>query len=202
MPRAAGQIDLAKNEAILEAATTVLAERGLSAPMSAIARRAGVSKQTIYNHYGAKTDLLRALVARRVAAVTAPLRSPEAHSDPLETLAVFARILINVVREPRGYFLMRLTIQSAAEMPDLAREVYEAGPRAAHRQLAAFLEAETKAGRLAVPDPIAGAEVFAGMTIGHKQIRILMGLPVDLDEAAVERVAREIAGRFVRAYAP
>ena len=34
--------------------------------MSMIARRARVSKQTIYNHYGAKTDLIRALASRRV----------------------------------------------------------------------------------------------------------------------------------------
>ena len=47
MPRLAGQIDVAKNEAILDAAVEVLAERGLSAPIEAIARRASVSKQTI-----------------------------------------------------------------------------------------------------------------------------------------------------------
>ena len=38
MPRAAGQVDAAKTEAILAAAAEVLGERGLSAPMSEIAR--------------------------------------------------------------------------------------------------------------------------------------------------------------------
>ena len=41
MPRAAGQIDRAKNEAILQAAADVLAERGLNAPM---AMAAGISR--------------------------------------------------------------------------------------------------------------------------------------------------------------
>src|SRR5688572_26604686 len=119
MPRAAGQIDLAKNEAILEAAYEVLAERGLSEPMSAIARRAGVSKQTIYNHYGAKTDLIRALANRRAKTITAPLQTPAA-SGPEETLAIYARSLLSAISAPRSYSLMKLTIQSANELPELA----------------------------------------------------------------------------------
>jgi len=51
MARAVGQIDLAKTQAILDAAVDVMAERGLGASMEEVARRAGVSKQTIYNHY-------------------------------------------------------------------------------------------------------------------------------------------------------
>ena len=43
MARLTGQIDLAKTEAILDAAAEVLAERGLAAPIEEIARRARVS---------------------------------------------------------------------------------------------------------------------------------------------------------------
>ncbi|MBW8890914.1 MAG: helix-turn-helix transcriptional regulator, partial [Burkholderiales bacterium] len=58
MPRIAGQIDVAKTEAILDAAVEVIGQRGLGAPMEAIAKRAGVSKQTVYNHYGSKAELV------------------------------------------------------------------------------------------------------------------------------------------------
>ena len=87
MPRLAGQIDQAKGQAILDAAIEVLAERGLGASMEEIARRAGVSKQTIYNHYGSKAELIRALVDRRVADITAPLEMPGA--DELMQRALF-----------------------------------------------------------------------------------------------------------------
>ena len=73
MPRALGQIDARKHSAILNAAAEVLAERGVNAPVEEIARRAGVSKQTIYNHYGSKTELVRILVERRRHQVTATL---------------------------------------------------------------------------------------------------------------------------------
>ena len=76
MARISGQIDVAKSEAILDAAIEVLAERGVSASMDEIARRAGVSKQTIYNHYGSKAELVRIMSARRVHEITASLVAP------------------------------------------------------------------------------------------------------------------------------
>lgn len=202
MPRAIGQIDLAKNEAILEAAGEILAERGLAASMSLIARRAGVSKQTIYNHYGAKTDLIRAIATRRVKTLSAPLEAADADSRPEQALAEYARILMGIVTAPKAFALMRLTVQSAAEMPDLAREVYEAGPLASRFKLTEFLQTEADAGRLDIPHAPDAAELFIGMAIGHRQIRALLGLPAELESAGLDRAARDVAHRFVRAYAP
>lgn len=201
MPRALGQIDRAKNEAILQAAGEILAERGLAAPMSMIARRAKVSKQTIYNHYGAKTDLIRALASRRVAVLTSPLSSSDEGSTE-DKLTAYAKTLITMIHAPGTYALMRLTIQSAGELPELAREVYEAGPKAGRERLAAFLASETRAGRLAVPDADEAAEMFSGMVGGHRQTRALMGLQPETGDGDIERLAREVAARFVRAYAP
>lgn len=202
MPRLAGQIDIAKNEAILDAAVEVLAERGLSAPIEVIARRAHVSKQTIYNHYGCKTGLVKALVSRRVETLTAPLRADGAEERPEQALAAYARILLDNIRSPKSYSLIRMTIQGAGDMPETAREVFETGPRASRAKLADFLAAETRAGRLAVDDPEEAAEFFSGMCVGHRQIRALMNLDLDLDDVAADGLAKRIAQRFMRAYAP
>ena len=200
MPRVAGQIDPAKTEAILDAASAVLAERGLSAPMEEIARRAGVSKQTVYNRYRCKTDLVRALVERRVESMTAPLRTPDAGEHAEEALAGYARTLLEAVG--KSHSLLRLTIQSADEMPDLARIVFETGPLRSRTELANFLTAESKAGRLAVDDPMQAAEFFAGMVIGQRQTRSLLGLGNSQDPIEIEATARTAARRFLRAYAP
>jgi AcrR family transcriptional regulator len=74
MPRVAGQIDRAKTEAILEATAEAIYARGLGVSVDEIARRAGVSKQTIYNHYGSKADLIRALIETRAQTITAAPR--------------------------------------------------------------------------------------------------------------------------------
>ena len=202
MPRVPGQIDVAKTEAILDAAVEVIGQRGLSAPMQAIARRAGVSKQTVYNHYGCKAELVRALMARRVDLITAPLREPGAVDNPREALEAYARSILETVTSANGYSVMRVVIQGAGEMPEVAHEVFEAGPRHARRQLAAFLETETRLGRLNVENVDQAAEFFSGMVLGHSQLRALLRLPRDKTQAQFDDLAREAAIRFLRAYAP
>jgi AcrR family transcriptional regulator len=202
MPRVAGQIDIAKNEAILDAAVEVLSERGVSGPIEEIARRASVSKQTIYNHYGSKAELVRALCERRVAELTAPLESPDAFEHPDEALAQFARVLLGAVLEPGRFNIMRMAMLGATEMPEIGQAMFEAGPRASRRKLAEFLARETEAGRLNTPDPRQAAEFFAGMVIGSFQMAALLGVDPAVDEARAEVIAREAAARFMRAYAP
>ena len=202
MPRIPGQIDVAKTEAILDAAVEVIGERGLSAPMEAIARRAGVSKQTVYNHYGSKADLMRALMNRRVEAITASLREPGAADNPTEALEAYARSVLETVITTKSYSMMRVIILGSGEMPDVAREVYEAGPLSARRQLAAFLKTETELGRMKVEDFDQAAEFFSGMVMGHSQLRSLLRLPSEKTPDEYGRLAREAAVRFMKAYAP
>ena len=73
MPRRMGQVDESKGLAILEAAREALAERGMGASIEDIARRAKVSKQTVYNRFGSKAELVRVLIERRVDQITAHL---------------------------------------------------------------------------------------------------------------------------------
>lgn len=202
MPRVAGRIDVSKSEAILDAAVMVFAERGVAASMEDIARRACVSKQTIYNHYGSKADLVRAVMERRVHEITATLDTPSAVEHPVEALAEFGRVLLRAVMRPQGPAFMRMAMTGVSEMPEVARAIYEAGARASRLRLAAFLELETAAGRLRCPDPMQAAEFFAGMVLGSHQTATLLGVDPGLDEARIDGVATEAASRFMRAYAP
>ena len=198
MPRVAGQIDERKSEAILEAATALFAEKGVSASMEEIARRAGVSKQTLYNRFPTKTDIGRALAAQRSDAVTAPLTSGAA---PEEVLSAIAETLINkICREGKGASLRGVALMSP-EAPELARAIYDAGPGESVRRIAAWLTEQDRLGLLSVPDPAAAAEMFAGMVLGHAHLRAVLGLPHPEDDDASTR-ARETARRFIRAFAP
>jgi AcrR family transcriptional regulator len=200
MPRVAGQIDQAKTEAILDAAAQVLFQRGFSAPMAEIARQACVSKQTIYNHFGGKADLVRALAERRVHQVTAPLDAADAAENPRDALAGYARILLEAVATPNSVGFMRLAVQSSVKMPEVGRALYEAGPKASAERLAEFLGQEHRAGRLDVPEPLLAAEIFRGMAVGSLQLAGLLGITREFSPAEIERIAGEAADRFMRAY--
>ncbi len=198
MPRAPGQIDELKSAAILQAASDLFGEKGAGASMAEIARRAGVSKQTLYNRFPTKTDIGRALAAQRSDAVTAPLTSGAA---PEEVLSAIAETLINkICREGKGASLRGVALMSP-EAPELARAIYDAGPGESVRRIAAWLTEQDRLGLLSVPDPAAAAEMFAGMVLGHAHLRAVLGLPHPEDDDASTR-ARETARRFIRAFAP
>jgi AcrR family transcriptional regulator len=200
MPRALGQVDLRKSEAMLDAAAEVFAERGFGAPMDEIARRAGVSKQTIYNRYGSKEELLRALVERRRDRVTALLDLPGAEEQLEETLTRYVGTLLRLHLAKDTCNLMRLAITAAAEQPEIAAIVYEAGAKAGRARMAQFLARETMRGRLKVDNPLEAAEFLAGMAAGHVQLRTFLGVPQSMTEEEVDARARECARRFIRAY--
>jgi AcrR family transcriptional regulator len=199
MPRLAGQVDRAKAEAMLVAAGQVISERGFGAPVEAIAKRAGVSKQTLYNHYGGKAGLITALITRRVDQVTAPLAAERVDPHPEAALAEFGRRLMETLLSPGNIALTRVAIQGAVDAPEVAKAIHEAGGVATRGRLAAFLKAETGAGRLCVDDPAEAAELFIGM-IGARQLHGLLGLPIESDGEALTRQSAVIAKRFVRAY--
>lgn len=197
MPRVAGQVDEAKTEAILEAALALFTEKGGLASMEEIARRAGVSRQTLYNRFPSKVEIGRALAARRSDAISAPLRTG---GDPEAVLTAMAAGMLRKIcgSEPGGS--MRGVVLMSPHAPEMAQAIYEAGPAEGLRRLAAWLLEQDRAGRLTVPDPAAAAEMFAGMVLGHGHLRGVLGLPhpvFDLDARA-----RETARRFLRAFAP
>ncbi|MGV9007945.1 MAG: TetR/AcrR family transcriptional regulator [Brevundimonas sp.] len=197
MSRVAGQIDTRKSEAILDAASDLFAEKGAAATMDEIARRAGVSKQTLYNRFGTKLDIARALAARRSDAITAPLR---AVSDPETVLTALAVALLEKVCHGQNGASLRGVALMSPEAPDLAEAIYDSGPGESLRRLSAWLGEQNRRGLLLVPDPDHAAEMFSGMALGHGHLRALLGIDHPGADRIAER-ARETARRFIRAFA-
>ena len=197
MPRAPGQIDEQKSAAILQAASDLFVEKGASASMAEIARRAGVSKQTLYNRFPSKAEIGRTLAARRSDSITAPLRGGDL---PEEVLAAVAEALITKVRESHKGASLRGVALMSPEAPDLAAAIYDAGPGDSLRRLAAWITEQDRLGAIAAPDPLHAAEMFTGMALGHGHLRAILGVPHP-PLADVRGRAREVARRFLRAFA-
>ena len=197
MARVAGQIDERKSEAILDAASDLFAEKGTAASMDEIARRAGVSKQTLYNRYGSKVEIGRALAERRSDLITAPLR---AGGEPVTVLTALAEAMLTKLCTADGRSSMRGVALMSPHAPDLADAVYHAGPGESVRRLALWLAEQDRAGLIRVPDPELAAEMFSGMTMGHGHLRGILGVdePRAID---IPARARETAQRFLRAFA-
>ncbi|MDN0195641.1 TetR/AcrR family transcriptional regulator [Streptomyces sp. S.PNR 29] len=91
----------AARESLLDAAYAALARRPWSAVrMVDVAATAGVSRQTLYNEFGSKDGLARALVRREADGYLAGVeRALATHSDPRERLTATAEWTTSAARE-------------------------------------------------------------------------------------------------------
>ncbi len=196
MPRAIGQIDPRKSEAILDAASALFAEKGDAASMDEIARRAGVSKQTLYNRYASKIDIGRALAARRSDLITLPLR---AGGDPRTVLTALATAMLEKVCAADQQSSLRGVVLMSPHAPEMAEAVYHAGPGESLRRLSQWLADRNREGLLRIPDPDVAAEIFSGMVLGYGHLRAMLG--VEAATIDIPGRATEVTARFLAAFA-
>jgi AcrR family transcriptional regulator len=191
-----------KHDAILDAARRVFLRAGYSASMDLVAAEAGVSKQTVYNHFGSKEGLFRAIVDHVSGELLAVLvERGGALADPAATLEAIARRFLTLLLTPSYLALHRMLVAEAPRFPDLAREIYLGGPARAANELALYLAEESRKGTLAVTDPTLAAEQFFGALFGHFQLRALLS-PRDAPVGAeIERAIGHAVRGFLRAQA-
>jgi TetR/AcrR family transcriptional regulator, mexJK operon transcriptional repressor len=191
-----------KHDAILDAARRVFLREGYSASMDLVAAEAGVSKQTVYNHFGSKEGLFRAIVDHVSGELLDVLvEGGGARADPATTLEAVARRFLKLLLEPSYLALHRMLVAQAPRFPDLAREIYLGGPARAASELALYLAQETRKGTLAAADPALAAEQFFGALCGHLHLRALLSPRDAPGEAEIERAITHAVRGFLRAQA-
>lgn len=189
----------AKREAILEAATVAFRDEGYeTTSMDRIAELAGVSKRTVYNHFGNKEGLFRAVVDQMIAHAKSlkciewdPARSLE------DQLGDFARAKTVVASDPAWSGLLRVVLGVVIRNPELT---HQTALRAADGDdaLVKWLAAAHAAGKLNVPIPIIAANVFWAMITGALFWPAVFGMPMTADEKAI--ITRELIETFLTRY--
>ena len=191
-----------KDDQIVAAAEQVFMAHGYArASMEAIACKAGVSKQTLYHHYGSKAALFGAIVDARVERLLLPLQVDDLERRaPKAALTTLGRQFLETVASPSSIALHRAVVTEVPRQPELGHTTYEHGPRRALAVLADYLRNQTAVGTLRVDDPELAAEQFYGMTLGHTQLRALFDVEQPLTDAWIERSVAAAVDVFLAAY--
>ena len=190
---------------ILAAASEHFVAHGyVGANVDLIAEEAGVSKRTVYNVFGGKEQLFRAVLGE---AIDIAERFSRQMSDELAVgvdLAADLRAigvrLSRAVLGGRIVALRRLLIAESRRFPEIAREYYERAPGLVMTTLATRLAALAEKGRLHVADPMMAAEHFAFLVMGAPLDRALLGLGTDRLPDELDAVALAGVAAFLRAY--
>jgi TetR/AcrR family transcriptional regulator, mexJK operon transcriptional repressor len=191
-----------KQEQILRGAAAVFAEDGYEgASMSRIAARAGVSKGTLYNYFDGKAEMFAAWMVLECQRSLAHVFENDATDGEVAT--VLRRIgerMLRVMISPMGITINRMAVSESQKFPELSRAFYDAGPARATKHLAAWLEAQTLAGRLVVPDPEFAAQQFFALCQTRLGILRNCGMLGEANEAAIERVVDGAVAMFLCYY--
>lgn len=192
-------VDDRKREAILAAAANAFFNAGYDGcSIESIAGDAGVSKVTIYAHFGDKESLFRAAVEHECKRISDILLESSDDLPIFERLDAFGRQMQQILLK-RTFIKFERRVASEAERdPKVGSAFLEAGPRRVRSALAQMLERARDRGELDFSDPLLAAEQFGGMVKGFADVELRFGEEPD-QIANAERVASAIKV-FLSAY--
>lgn len=197
-----------KHVAILAAAEQVFLRSGyLGASMDELAALSGVSKQTVYKHFGSKEALFVELVTSMTQdagdRVHHDIPDPRRDDELEPYLLDYAERQLAIVLTPRLLRLRRLVIGEVSRFPALATALYDAGPARAIAALGVVFARLSAEGLLSVPDPDVAAAQFNWLVMaGPLNEAMLLGDAAVPTSAALRRHAAEGVRVFLAAHRP
>lgn len=193
--------DQAKREAIKEAAARSFFDVGFAATsIEQVAADAGVSKVTIYNHFGDK----RALFASAVEVECEKMRDhfslgAMSSGSIRDRLTVIGGAMFAFLSRPEMIQFERRIAAETEDEPAIGQAFLEAGPWRMKQGFSAFLKHAEECGELKIDDPSLAAEQFVSMCKGMGDLEQRFGVVVSSEDSR-----KRIAGAvdvFLAAYA-
>lgn len=169
--------DLGKRAAILDAAKRLFVAQGFEGvSMDAIATEAGVSKLTVYSHFGDKEALFaEAVKSHCERGVPAALLEERPAQPVRERLTEIAAAFYAMISSPEAVAGHRILCSPQVMDTPLPQLFWEAGPRRVQDGLKALLDRRVAAGDLDIPDTALAASQFFTLLKGEPHARLVFG---------------------------
>ena len=116
----------ARPDEVLDAALALFLEKGFAATkVEDVAKRAGLSKGSVYLYFPSKDALLEAIVQRALAplADSALEQLAKGAGDPRGVLSMVIGRLVEAMRDPQRVAIPKLVLREASQFPQIA-EMY------------------------------------------------------------------------------
>jgi AcrR family transcriptional regulator len=199
--------DMEKRAAILDAAKALFIRNAFAGTsMDAIAAEAGVSKLTVYSHFGDKDNLFREVIRARIQDLL-PEETYQFESDT-DIGEILNRIALTHARldcDPETVGTFRAILSDCRQgNPRYGKLMWEEGPMRSRALLERLLQQAVDAGKLEIPNISRAATQFISLIKGDSMMRHMFGC-VDCQQSyarEIEENARASVTMFLRAYSP
>jgi TetR/AcrR family transcriptional regulator, mexJK operon transcriptional repressor len=176
-------------ERVLRAATSSFLAHGYGSSVDDIARRAGVAKQTVYQHFANKDELFKAVAGDLAKRVLIKLEGGDARQSLIRFAVEYRKRALGA----QGIATFRTLVPEVPRFRAVARDMYANSAGEMVRRLAGYLKL-----RLEVADPEFSAEMLLSMLAGLDRMKRLFAVPPG-PETETARAAR-IVDLFLKAH--
>ncbi|KAB1149772.1 TetR/AcrR family transcriptional regulator [Streptomyces luteolifulvus] len=195
-----------KRQAIVRAARELFLREGFGVGMDTIAAEAGVSKVTVYNHFGSKEALFTAVITSALdeplaGESSAALEGLAEAEDLRAALVDAARTWVHAVRTNHEVTALRNLV--AAELhrfPELGSAWKHHGTEGHHPAVAGALRALAEQGRLQIPDLQVAIIQFYGLLVFPHMVFSSYG--THIEEDLTDRLVTSGVDMFLDHYRP
>lgn len=194
--------DEKRQEIIRVAAETFLALGYERTSMLTIAERMRGSKQTLYNYFPSKEDLLRAVLEVDVTEVVQQaLEAFRRQKNLRQGLVELGKVYLNRQLAPLAISNFR---NAATQPPEskLGQDFYRKNLCVAWQRFADVLKSLMSEDKLRRADPWIAAMHFKGLVLQDLLERVVLSAADTVDSAEIESAAKQAADAFLRIYGP
>lgn len=192
-----------RKEQILRATLRLLRTHGAGITTAQIAAEAHCSKETLYNWFGDRDGILRALVAEQAKGMNAAMLSGMAKVSGTveEKLKQSAALLLDILTGEAVLSVNRVAMaQACNNVSNLGDQVLaDWDENVAAPFLKLFAEARSTHA-LSLDDDREGFEKLMGLLVGDRQRRLLLGEDARPNPANMQRLADEAVDQWLTLY--
>lgn len=134
--------------------------------LAQIAKRAGLSTGTLFNHFPTK-ELIFETIVKHFWELDPEWADPPVPGSPLQGLTTHGRNYACVLTRDGMAPLFRVVIAEATQFPQLSLLHYQLGEGAVHQKLTQYLLDEVQLGNLNLPDAAKTAHEFMAVIAGQ-----------------------------------
>ncbi|WP_180028927.1 TetR/AcrR family transcriptional regulator [Acinetobacter sp. YH16032] len=194
--------DLVKKKQILDAAKRLFLKQGFhGSSMNQIAKEAGVTKLTVYNHFQDKESLFTYAIAETCEeSINARRIQLHPESNFLEDFYQVCSLALQIVNLPEAIKLEHLLLELAAEQNPLAEPFYNASHKRLFVVWTDFFAQAIEHGFIQKDDAEEQTHLLLSLLLGHRHHEVLLGVRQVPSEAECDEIIHQAIELFMLKY--